>query len=122
MTKLVLRGLAKAKFSNTGRVVIDGKTVYDHPEEKKDTRRTVDVINEYADDFSNARSAEITAFWSDGKKSTAVVRIMKIHAVKEHSVDIQIKGEIKKEVYHTFLNYLQDKLGLKEEKDFVSRQ
>jgi hypothetical protein len=34
---------------------------------------------------------------------------------KEHSVDIEIKGKIKSEIYHTFLNYIKENIGLKEE-------
>ncbi len=36
-----------------------------------------------------------------------------IHKKKNHAVDIQIKGGIKAELYHTFQNYLAEKLGLK---------
>ena len=47
--ELILRGLAKAKFRNTAKIVVDGKTLYEHPENKSDLRKTIEDI----DDFSN---------------------------------------------------------------------
>jgi hypothetical protein len=47
-------------------------------------------------------------------RSIVIVKIMKIHKMKDHAIDIQIKGGIKEELYHMFKNYLTDKLGLKE--------
>ena len=113
--ELILRGLAKAKFKNTAKIVIDGKTLYDHPEKKSDLRKTIDDIGEYSSDISKGKNVEITAILTDVEKCTATIKINKIHNVKEHSVDIQIKGKIKKEVYHIFINYLNEKIGLKEE-------
>ena len=46
-------------------------------------------------------------------RSIVIVKIMKIHKKKDHAVDIQIKGGIKEELYHTFKNYLTEKLSLK---------
>jgi len=45
----------------------------------------------------------------------AEIKIKKIHRINEHSVDIQMKGKIQEEIYHTFLNYLKEKIGFKEE-------
>ena len=58
---------------------------------------------------------EVTAILTDVEKCTATIKINRIHSKKEHSVDIQIKGKIKSDIYHTFLNYLNEKIGLKEE-------
>jgi len=113
--ELILRGLAKAKFKNTAKIVIDGKTLYEHPEKKSDLRKTIDDIGEYSSDISKGKNVEITAILTDVEKCIATIKINKIHNVKEHSVDIQIKGKIKKEVYHIFINYLNEKIGLKEE-------
>ncbi len=114
-TELILIGLAKAKFRNTAKIVVDGKTLYEHPEKKSDLRKTIEDIGEFSSDITNGRNVEITAILADIEKSTATIKINKIHSPKEHSVDIQIKGKIRKEIYHTFLNYLNEKIGLKEE-------
>jgi len=113
-TELILRGLAKAKFKNTARIVVDGKVLYDHPEKKSDLRKTIDDISEFSNDISKGKNLEITAILADVEKCTAIIKISRVHSKKEHSVDIQIKGKIRSEIYHTFLNYLNEKIGLKE--------
>ena len=113
-TELILRGLAKAKFRNAAKIVVDGKTLYEHPEKKSDLRKTIDNINEYSTEISKGKNVIITAILADVEKCNAIIKISKIHGLKEHSVDIQIKGNIRKEIYHTFLNYLNEKIGLKE--------
>ncbi len=114
-TELILRGLAKAKFKNTAKIVVDKKVLYDHPEKKSDLRKTIEDIDEFSNDISKGKNVEITAILADVEKCTAIIRINKIHSKNEHSVDIQIKGKIRVEIYHTFLNYLNEKIGLKEE-------
>lgn len=115
IAELVLRGLAKAKFRNTAKIVVDGKVLYEHPEKKTDLRKTIDDIGEFSDEIINGRSLEIIAILDDIERSTTLIKIKKIHSKKEHSVDIQVKGRIREEVYHTFVNYLNKKVGLIEE-------
>jgi hypothetical protein len=112
--ELILRGLAKAKFRNTAKIVVDGKTLYEHPEKKSDLRKTIEDINEFSSDIKKGKNLEITAILADVEKAIAIIKINKIHKKKEHSIDIQIKGKIRKEIYHIFLNYLNEKIGLKE--------
>ena len=112
--ELILRALAKAKFRNTARIVVDGETLYDHPEDKSDLRGTIEGVSELVTDIESCKTIEITAVLADIEKCTAKIKVKKIHKKKEHSVEIEMKGEIKKELYHTFLNYLNEKLGIKE--------
>jgi len=114
-TELVLRGLAKAKFRNTAKIVIDGKTVYEHPEEKSDLRKTIENISDFSDLISVAKNVEVVAILDDIEKCSAIIKINKVHGLKEHSVDINIKGRIHSDIYHTFLNYIKENIGLKEE-------
>jgi hypothetical protein len=113
-TELILRGLAKAKFRNTAKIVVNNKILYEHPEKKSDLRKTIDDISEFSHEISTGKKVEITAILADVERSTAIIKINKIHSKKDHSVDIQIKGKIRKEIYHTFLNYLKDEIGLKD--------
>jgi hypothetical protein len=113
--ELILRGLAKAKFKNTAKIVVDGKVLYKHPEKKTDLRKTIENISEFSKEISQGKTLEITAMLDDIEKSTAIIKIKKIHREKEHSVDIQIKGKIRIDIYHTFINYLKEKIGLIEE-------
>ena len=77
--------------------------------------KTVDGIDEFSHEIRGRRSIKITAVLADVEKCTAHIEIKRIHSKKEHSVDIQMTGEIKKELYHTFLNYLNQNLCVKEE-------
>ena len=113
-TELILRGLAKAKFRNTVKIVVDKKILYEHPEKKSDLRKTIDEISEFSNEIKNGKKLEITAILADVEKCTAIVKINKIHSKKDHSVEIQMNGKIRKEIYYTFLNYLDEKIGLKD--------
>ena len=110
--ELILRGLAKAKFKNTAKISVDGITLYDHPEKKSDLRKTLDNIDEYSSEILKGKNLEVVAILDDIEKCTATIKINKIHKKNDHSVDIQIKGRIKKDIYHSFLNYLDEKIGL----------
>jgi hypothetical protein len=113
-TELVLRGLAKAKFKNLLKIVIDKKTVFQHSKDHSDLRKTIDDFSLITHNLQIRKSIEVTAFLKEGTHSIVIVKIMKIHKKKDHAVDLQIKGGIKEELYHTFTNYLTEKLGLKE--------
>lgn len=113
VAELILRALAKAKFRNTGKIVVDGKTLYSHPEIASDLRKTIDLLEKSS--LDNARYIEISATLSDIKKCNAEIKIKKIHRKKEHSIDILMKGEIKRELYHAFCNYLSEKLDVEKE-------
>lgn len=112
--QLILRGLAKAKFKNTAKIIIDGKIFYEHPEKKSDLRKTIEDISEFSSDIKKGKNLEITAILADLEKAIAVIKIKKVHREKEHSIGIYIKGKIREEVYHIFFNYLNEKIGLKE--------
>jgi len=111
--ELVLRGLVKAKFKNLLKIVTDGKTVFQHSHDHSNLRKTIDDFSEMTHHIKIGKSIEVTAVLKDGMQSIVIVKIMKIHKMKDHAVDIQIKGGIKEELYHTFKNYLTEKLGLK---------
>ncbi len=115
IAELILRGLSKAKFKNTAKIIVDGKTLYEHPEKKSDLRKTIENIGEFSSEISRGKNLEIIAILADVEKCNATIKIYKIHNIEEYSVDIQIKGKIRKEIYHTFLNYLNEKIGLKKE-------
>jgi len=111
-TELVLRGLAKAKFKILSKIVLDGKTVFHHSDDHADLRKTIDDFSVMTHDVHMRKSIEVTAVLKEGMHSIAIVKIMKIHKKKDHAVDLQIKGAIKEELYHTFKNYLTEKLGV----------
>jgi len=112
-TEIILRGLAKAKFKNILKIVFDTKTVYHHSEYHPDLRKTIDDFSSMTHDATPRKSVEVTAIVKEGMSSIVIVKIRKIHKTKDHAVDIQIQGGIKEELYHIFINYLTEKLGLK---------
>ncbi|MBN2599322.1 MAG: hypothetical protein JXA75_02180 [Candidatus Thermoplasmatota archaeon] len=111
--ELVLRGLAKAKFKNLTKTVIDKKIVFQHSHDDSNLRKTIDDFSWIPPDVKIRKSIEVIATSKEAMRSIVIVKIMKIHKEKGHAVDIQIKGGIKSELYHTFQNYLIEKLGLK---------
>jgi hypothetical protein len=104
--EIVLRALAKAKFRNTGKIIVDGKIAYDHPEITTDLRKTIEVIK----NISKGNNLEIIVISQEIKHCQAKIQIKRIHKKKDHAIDIQIKGEIREEIVHIFLNYLKEKL------------
>ncbi len=112
--EIVLRGLAKAKFKNLSKIITDGKTLFDHSHSYSDLRKTIDDFRVITNDVHPTKSMKVIATSRGGMRSIAIIKIMKIHTVKNYAVDIQIKGGIKENLYHTFKNYLNEKLGVKE--------
>jgi hypothetical protein len=110
--KFILRGLAKAKFKNTAKIIVDGIILYNHPEKKTDLRRTIEQIDEFIDQIRKGKTFELSAILDDVEKAIAIINISKIHKKNQNSVHIRIKGKIKVEIYHTFLNYLNEKVGI----------
>ena len=113
--ELILRGLAKAKFRNTAKIIVDGSILYNHPENTSDLRKTIESIYAFKDDIAKGTCIEIHAILDDVEKCLVIIKIKKIHREKNHTIDIQFNGKIHSEIYHTFFNYLQEKIGLKEE-------
>lgn len=114
--KIILRGLSKAKFHNTSKIIVDDVILYDHPEKKTDLKKTIDIVDDFNKEFKKGKNVEITALFNDVFKCTAIIKIRRIHKFDEHSVDIQINGKIRKEIYHTFLNYIKEKIGFEKKK------
>jgi len=108
--ELILRALAKAKFKMTGKIVVDGRNIYQHDESTCDLRKTIDIIQEACP--PDVKTILITTYLNDIKTCTAIITIKKIHRKKDHSIDIMLKGELDGELYHEFVNYLSDKLGV----------
>ncbi len=112
--EIILRGFAKAKFKNTAKIIADGNVLYDHPEDKTDLRETIKGLNEFKEIIDRSKLLEIVAILKDVNKCVANITIKKIHGEKDHTVEIRMKGEIRGDLYHTFYNYLNEKLGIKE--------
>jgi len=107
IAELILRGLAKAKFKNLDKLVIDRKTLYEHPERKSDLRKTIDHIDDFSDEIKKGKNADIYAILDDFKKTVAKIKIKKIHKIKDHSVEIIINGRINKQTYKNRDEYKQ---------------
>ncbi len=112
--ELILRALAKAKFKNTEKILIDDIVIYDHPEDASDLRKTVDLIRQYHEQHTATSSVELVVMHEEIEPCEMTILIKKIHKKKEHTVELKMKGSLQKTLYHTFLNYLSDKLDLQE--------
>ena len=78
-------------------------------------RDTISGLNDFSKEIKNGKNVEIVALLNDVHKAEATVKISKIHSDKDHSINIKIKGKIRKDTYRTFLNYLKENIGLKDE-------
>jgi len=114
-TELVLRGLAKAKFKQLVKIRVDKKIVFKHSDENSTLRKSIDDFNWLPPDSHAKKSLEVTAAAKETMSSIATVKIMKIHREKDHAITIEIKGGIKKGLYHSFRNYLTESLDVKTE-------
>lgn len=114
VAEMILRALAKAKFKNTVKIVVDDQILYNHPEKASDLRKTIDLLHDYSISTKTGNTIVIIALLADVEQCTAEVTIKKVHTKKEHSLDIFLRGEIKRVLYHAFLNYLYEKLGLED--------
>lgn len=112
IVELVLRGLAKAGFRNAAKIVVNRDIIYEHPEKKSDLRKTINKINDFEDEIKNGKTVQVVSILDDIHKCTATIIVKKVHYDNEHSVEIKMKGMIKKDVYRTFLNYLEENIGL----------
>jgi len=116
ITDIILRGLAKAKFKEIEQISLDNNMIYEEKDSSKNIRGLIDLIKNYETEISQGKQLDITARITEYGKATADIHINKIHQLKEHSIQIDIKGEILQFVYHTFTNYLHEKIGfIKEE-------
>jgi hypothetical protein len=111
---LLLRALTKIKFRYLETITINGTPFEPLSEKTHDVRKTIDALEGYSGDMSNGTIAKITAKIPERKKCKTTITIKKIHSIKEHSVNIQMKGGITEELYHEFRNYLDEKIGVEE--------
>jgi hypothetical protein len=115
--ELIARGLAKAKFHNMMKILLDGNIIYQHPENGHDLRKTIEMLTEMSHKTKQGKTIELVAKKDDNDSCIADIRIQRIHPKKVHAVDIRIKGEIEEYLFHEFLNYLRDHLSVVVSKD-----
>jgi len=116
ITDVILRGLAKAKFKEIEQITLDNKLLFKEQDSEKNIRGLIDFLKDYKKEISQGKKLDLIARITEYGKATADIHINKIHQLNEHSIHIEIKGEILQFVYHSFVNYLHEKIGfLKEE-------
>lgn len=111
ITEIILRGLAKAKFKEVTQISREDTTLYKEKDSKKNIRDIIQELKTYKSDISSSKQIEITATIKEYGTATAHISINKIHPSDDHSIQINIKGEILQFVYHTLLNYFHEKIG-----------
>lgn len=111
--ELITRGLAKAKFHNMVKIILDKKTIYEDPNNGRDLRETIQLLMELSYKTKEGKKIELQARKDDRKSCTAEIIIRNVHPKKIHAVDIRIKGGIEESLFHEFLNYIKDHLKVK---------
>ena len=111
--ELIARGLAKAKFHNMIKIILDGKTLYENPNNGHDLRKTIEMLMELSHKTKDGKMIELRAKKENNDGCTVDIIIRRIHPNKIHAVDIIIKGGIEESLFHEFLNYIKDHLKVK---------
>jgi hypothetical protein len=111
--ELIARGLAKAKFHKMIKIILDGKTLYEDPNNGHDLRKTIQMLMELSHKTKDGKMIELRAKKENNDTCTADIIIRRIHPKKIHAVDIIIKGGIEESLFHEFLNYIKDHLKVK---------
>jgi hypothetical protein len=111
--ELIVRGLAKAKFHNMVKIILDGKTIYENNKNGHDIRKTIELLMEMSEKTKEGRTIELVSKKDDNNSCIADIRIQRIHPKKIHAIDVVIRGEIEENLFHEFLNYIRDYLKLK---------
>jgi hypothetical protein len=111
--ELITRGLAKAKFHNMVKIVLDEKILYNDPKNGHDLRKTIQMLMELSHKTKDGKMIELRARKEETEGCTADIIIRKVHPKKIHAVDIRINGGIEETLFHEFLNYIKDHLKVK---------
>lgn len=108
--ELVLRAMARAKFNNVKTIDIDGKEVYNAPEEDHDIR---DVIETVMTKIEGApEEVRLTAEHEDVHVTDATCEVRRVLPSREHAIEIHLKGQVHEETLKRLLNYLDDHLSI----------
>jgi hypothetical protein len=76
-------------------------------------RKTIDILHKNSKKFENSNSIKIKATIQGIKKCTVEIKIKKIHNIKKHTVEMFFNGEIREDLYHSFINYINENLETK---------
>lgn len=105
-----LAALNRVKFKNVHEIKVDHDVIYSHPEKKKDVKETIELLVDHGDNWQNSNSIQITASNEKTKGCKVIVKIKRIHAKSEHTINIEFEGQIKKNQFKQFINYLKKNL------------
>jgi hypothetical protein len=109
-----LKVLSRAKFKNINEIEIDGKIIYSNPEKWKDVIETLEILLQQGEGWKKSNKINITATNKGPSKCKALVKINRIHRKTEYAIDVHFEGEIKKESFLQFIEYLKRNLEVVE--------
>jgi hypothetical protein len=110
--ELLLRALHHAKFTNVLSVALDGRSLYERPEERFDITGVIERLAERSQAAQEAREVEIRARLDRVHVCTAAVQVRRLHPRREHAIHVRFEGKLHERLLHAFLNYLQGHLEL----------
>lgn len=108
-----LKALSHIKFKNINEIKIDKEIIYLRPEKKKDITETLELVIKQREKWKTSRSLHIVATKESHSELKAIITIKLVHRKKEHTIDVQFKGEIERKMYKQFVNYLKKNLKIK---------
>jgi hypothetical protein len=109
-----LAALNRVKFKNVHDIKIDRKVIYSHPEIKKDIKETIELLVDQGENWRSSNSIRIKASNEKSKLCKVSIKIKRVHSKNEHTIDIEFDGEIRKNVFKQFINYIKKNLEVQE--------
>ncbi|MCK5560706.1 MAG: hypothetical protein KAJ51_08945 [Thermoplasmata archaeon] len=109
-----LEALDRAKFKNINEIKIDNNVIYFHLEKNKDVLETIEILIAQGDNWQTSKSIKITATTVKLGGCKAIIAIKRVHSKQEHAIDVRFMGELKRNLFKQFVNYVKRNLEVRD--------
>lgn len=111
VVELVARALATARFHAITKVVVDGKTEFDHPGRPKDVRGLIELLTEASHRATRCDAVQFYAVDDDVGDTTAAASVKRVLKKGEHAIGVRYEGTVAEDDFRKFLAYLSRNLN-----------
>lgn len=111
VVELVARALANARFHSITKVVVDGKTEFEHVDRPKDVRGLIELLTEASHRAARCEAVLFHAVDDELGDTMAVASVRKILKKGEHAIGVRYEGVVLEEDFRKFLAFLSQNLN-----------
>jgi hypothetical protein len=112
-TEKIIRAMAKSKFKNVAKIELDGKILYEHPEDFYDEDKAIEVlIKEIAKRKSPGTKILMQMLSSEHKDCVVEVNVTRVHMPWMHDILVKFEGILDEEYFRRVINYLESHLDI----------